>query len=288
MTATALPPIHAAYVGGDPTVALAEARSIIEHSITHQPRSLQKRIGPSELGTPCDHCLAAKLAGWTRTDDGIPWLPYVGTAVHAALEEAFIQWDNDLNTVHKAGRRYLAEQSVMVGHLAGEEIWGSCDLFDLEVGMTVDWKIVGASTLRTAKKGPSPVYRTQAHLYGRGWANAGYTVRHVAIAYLPRNSVSLGDAIWWTEPYDPAISEQALERANRLHANLTALASISTEAQDAWITSLPRDRGCYDCSRFPDGAGIPKPGHTPPRDQLAGLIAPASNTADGNPAAQTA
>ncbi|PYG00188.1 hypothetical protein SAMN05216184_104127 [Georgenia satyanarayanai] len=286
MTAATLPPIHAPYVGGDPAAALRELRQTIEHEIVNQPRSLQKRIGPSELGTPCDHCLAAKLAGWTRTDDGVPWLPYVGTAMHAQLEELFIRSENDRNAVHTTGRRYLAEQPVMVGHIGGEEIWGSTDLLDLHVGMTVDWKLVGVTTLRAAKRGPSPVYRTQADLYAKGWNDAGIRVDHVAIAYLPRNAVSLNDAIWWTAPHDRARAEAALERANRLHTNLTALASISVEARDAWITALPRDPGCHDCSRFPDGAGIPKPGHRPPGDDLAGLlISPTAPAAGATPAA---
>ncbi|WP_434080384.1 hypothetical protein [Sanguibacter sp. Z1732] len=85
MTATtALPPRHAPYVGGDADEALREARWVIEHAITHQPRSLQERIGPSEIGNPCDHCLAAKLAGWKQTEDGVPWLPFLGTAAHTA------------------------------------------------------------------------------------------------------------------------------------------------------------------------------------------------------------
>ena len=43
-----------------------EIRGIIEDHITNQPRSLQKEIGPSELGTDCLHCLAARLAGWEK------------------------------------------------------------------------------------------------------------------------------------------------------------------------------------------------------------------------------
>ena len=126
MTATAaLPSIHATYQGGDPHAALRELRATIEHAITNQPRSLQERIGPSELGTPCDHCLAAKLAGWQQTENGVPWLPYVGTAMHAQLEELFITCENErTGGNHTASRRWLCEQPVMVGHIGGEEIWG--------------------------------------------------------------------------------------------------------------------------------------------------------------------
>lgn len=267
-----LPPLHGPYTGADPRQALADARGIIERAITHQPRSLQRLIGPSEIGTPCDHCLAAKLAGWAQTEDGIPWLPYIGTAVHAQLENVFIEHETSRNAPHTTGLRYLTEARVMVGHIGGQEIWGSTDLVDLAAGMTVDWKIVGASTLKKAKAGPSPVYRVQADLYAKGWNDAGYRVDHVAIAYLPRNAVSLDQAIWWTAPHDRARAEAALARAEALHQNLTALASISDTARDAWISQLPRDADCWDCRRFADGAHLTAPGHRPPADSLAGLI----------------
>lgn len=266
------PPFHVPYVGGDPQAALVEARGVIEHAITHHPRSLQTMIGPSEIGTPCDHCLAAKLAGWEQTRDGIPWLPTVGTAVHAWLEEAFITHENRRNASVTTGLRYVTEGRVMVGHIGGQEVWGSVDLTDLHVGMTVDWKIVGASTLKNARRGPSEVYRVQADLYAKGWNDAGHRVDHVAIAYLPRNAVSLNDAVWWSAPHDRSRAEAALARAEQLHANLAALASISTTARDTWITGLPRASGCYDCARFPDGAGITPPGHRPAGSDLAGLI----------------
>jgi len=240
-----------------PDVALREAREAIETAITHQPRSLQKVIGPSELGNPCDHCLAAKLAAWPKAPSA-DWLPYIGTAVHAKLEEVFTA--RAVADV-AAGRpeRYLPEAPVMVGHLGETEVWGTCDLFDIAAGMTIDWKVVGTSTLRTAKVEPSATYRAQAHLYAHGFAAEGYTVRHVAIAYLPRGAVSLDAAVWWTEPYAPAVAVEALARAERMFTNLVALASVSVAARDEWITNLPRAAGCYDCARYADA-----PAPTPP------------------------
>jgi len=241
----------------DPAEALREARAIIETAITTQPRSRQRAIGPSELGNPCDHCLAAKLAHWPRAASA-DWLPYIGTAVHAALEDVFT-----LRAVADvaAGRpeRYLPEARVMVGRLGGQEVWGTCDLFDVAAGMTVDWKVVGSATLRTAKVEPSPTYRKQAHLYAHGFAAEGYTVRHVAIAYLPRGAVSLDSAVWWTEPYSPSIATETLARAERMLTNLDALASVSEATRDEWIASLPRAEGCYDCARFADAPEPPKP-----------------------------
>ena len=44
-----------------------EIRMMIETGIREQPREKQAEIGPSELGSDCLHCLAAKLAGWPQS-----------------------------------------------------------------------------------------------------------------------------------------------------------------------------------------------------------------------------
>lgn len=134
-------------------------RSVIEAAITSQPRSQQKRIGPSEVGNPCTRCLTHKLIGTPESERHAPWLPWIGTAVHAQLEDVFMQANADLEQT-----RYLVEATVAVGEIGGQVITGHADLFDLEVGEVTDWKIVGATTLRNAKaNGPSETYRTQAH-----------------------------------------------------------------------------------------------------------------------------
>jgi hypothetical protein len=269
--ATQLAPAHLQHTNLEPSRALADAHAVIVDAILNHPRSLQTTIGPSELGNPCTHCLAARLAGWKRTDDGTPWLPTIGTAVHAWLEDVFTA--HELATGTPSQHRYLTEAAVMVGHVGGQPIWGSTDLVDLYAGLTVDWKIVGAATLRKARTGPSDVYRAQAHLYAKGWNDAGYRVGHVSIAYLPRNSVSLDQAIWWTEPYDPDLAAATLARADRVATNLAALATLGTDAVTAWISDQPRDPHCYDCARYPDGAGLLTPGHHPRGDDLQDLIA---------------
>jgi len=271
---TTLPPARMPYAGVDIETAAQHVRGIVESAITNQPRSLQKRIGPSELGTPCDHCLAAKLAGWPTGERGVAWLPFVGTAVHAAFEEQITSHEARRNAPHTTGTRWLTEQRVTVGQIGGQDITGSTDLFDTAAGATFDWKIVGESILRSARRnGPSPTYRAQAHLYGRGWVAAGHHVTTVAIWYLPRNDMRGFDGgHLWHEPYDEQVALAALDRANRIHTNLTALESISTQARDAWITALPRDPHCFDCARFPDRpAGTAAPGHTPGHE-LDGLI----------------
>ncbi len=153
-----------------------EIRRIIETRMSSQPRDLQREIGPSELGTSCVHCLAAKLAGWPERRQPA-WLPFIGTCVHARFEQWFKDVEELVEVPDMDGlalqRRFTPEMRVTVGHLqglhAGYDVQGSIDLYDRKTGSTIDWKIVGNTTLTKVKAhGPSQQYRVQASLYGIG------------------------------------------------------------------------------------------------------------------------
>jgi len=224
--------------------------SILEKAIIGQPRSQQRMIGPSEIGAECEHCLAAKLAGWEQRPDAA-WLPFIGTAVHATLAEIFAPKDE-----------WLVETRLSVGRIGDFEVLGTGDLFHIPTGTVLDWKIVGATTLRKAKGGPSPVYRCQIHTYGLGFLRAGYDVQQVAIYYLPRNAVSLSQGVWFQEEFSPLIALEALERATRI------LDRINAEG-DGFITDLPRAKDCYDCQKYHDWQG--KSAATSSLDELLGV-----------------
>ena len=191
-----------------------EIRGIIEDHITNQPRSLQKEIGPSELGTDCLHCLAARLAGWEKRQSAA-WLPFIGTCVHERFEHLFNSRKDEFTVPDDDGgepwavKRFEAERHVDVGAIHGlhgmSRVHGSIDLYDAETGMTIDWKITGTTTLRNVKaNGPSQQYRVQASLYGIGLENDGEPCEKNAIYFLPRNSVSLNNA-----PPNPASGRSA-------------------------------------------------------------------------------
>lgn len=211
-----------------------EIDAILEKAMIGEPRNMQQAIGPSEIGSDCDHCVAAKLAGWVQSEEAA-WLPWVGTAMHAYLEQVFTHHPD-----------YLTETRVWVT----EDIPGTSDLFHIPTGTVVDWKLVGTTTLRSAKKGPTPVYRTQAHCYGLGFFRLGHDVRNVAIYYLPRNAMSLKQGVFWSEPWDPQVAIRALERIEKIRETLASFASL--EDRDAYISSLPRAERCWDCKRYPD------------------------------------
>lgn len=208
--------------------------STIEENITNHPRSRQKRIGPSEIGMDCTRRLVHKLAGHDEPERGPAWKPTVGTACHAQMEEWFGSLPDE----------FKVEERVLVGQIGEDYITGSTDLFIPAEGAVVDWKFVGPTRLKAYRsKGPGNQYRTQAHLYGKGWETAGYQVSTVMIAFLPRDG-ELSDAYFWWEPYDPMVALTALVRANQISQDIT------NRGADAVLASYEpcTDRWCPWCA----------------------------------------
>lgn len=265
----------------------AELLGVVEHAIVNAPRSLQKAIGPSEIGHPCARRIAYKLAGAPEVNTGrlTPWKPAIGTAVHAWLDETFGRANLDRDDYDQTGGRYWCEVRVDVGEILGEAITGSCDL---RVDDTViDFKIVGDPTLRRVKKErhPGQQYRVQSHLYGRGWTRpfeggwahgfenrSGVPIRTVGVWFLPRNQ-ELRQAYLWTEPYDERVAIEALTRAEGI-AKLTGALGV----QAAELLP-PTESYCSGCPFFKPGSndltqgcpGVIKP--QDPTVTFAGVLA---------------
>lgn len=230
----------------DPATALQrELLWAIENRIDYAPRSLQTRIGPSEIGHPCQRRIGYKLTGVEAVNIGDPaWYPTIGTAVHAWLEDVMKWLNGHLGTLVEGGPRFLLEHKVDVGEICGEHVTGTSDVFDRVTGTVVDWKIVGERQLKKYREnGPGDQYRTQGHLYGRGWVRRGYQVNRVAIMFLPRDRM-LREAFMWSEPYDEAVAVQALQRAE----------GITTMTRTLGVGALPllatADAFCQFCPHF--------------------------------------
>lgn len=261
MTLPLIPCAPTEHLIDDPTGRVAERdyMTAIRAAITNHPRSLQKRIGPSEIGHPCARRLGYKLLGAPEVNQfpDVPWKPTVGTAVHAWAEDAF-HADNAHDDEHL---RWLIESRVDVGEVGGVAVTGSADLFDRHTGTVIDHKVVGKTQLTKYRaKGPGQQYRAQAHLYGRGFARRGLRVRRVMIAFLPRDG-ELKDAYIWSEPYDEQVALDALQRVEGIHL---ATATIGVAALAALATA---DAFCSRCPYFKRGSTDPAAGC--PGDQEA-------------------
>lgn len=158
-------------------------------------RSNQVQIGPSELGG-CRRKVYYRLHDQHPTNDNEMKLAAImGTAIHAAIENAIELADPE-------GKKYLVEQEVEYGDMKAH-----IDLWIPETGDVVDWKTVKKTNLSYF---PSTQQRWQVQVYGYLIEKSGKgkptTVNLVAI---PRDGDER-DIKVHSEPYDPAIAEEAL------------------------------------------------------------------------------
>lgn len=247
----------------DPDVTASEMFGLIADAITNQPRSLQTRIGPSELGTPCDRRLGFKLAGVPEVNNkhGVGWKAFVGTALHEQFAQIFerLEIARYENSEHTTPRWYV-EDRVTAGQINDDDIDGNCDLFDAWTGNVWDWKFTTRNKIREEYRphGPGQQYTVQAQNYGRGWATRGMDVRNVGIIFMTRDG-EYTDRHVWHAPFQPNISEQAFARANSIDLAIRSL------GVDFTIPTLPTaDAYCSYCPWFRKNANTSAtacPGH---------------------------
>jgi hypothetical protein len=226
-----------------PPSTLDEVRGALMRYENSRPRSVQRTLGPSELGTPCDRQIGLKLAGVQRHERGLPWAPMCGTAVHGLMEQV-LQAENE-----RLGRqRWVIEQQVQLD----DELSGHGDAFDTDWGMVVDWKYSGTTARRKASRRTvpneelvSPEYRTQAHLYGLGHRNAGRDVRFVRLVFLAR-SHDFAESVEWTEQYDERIAVDAMMRFYGIRDRVLALNASRNPESLKLIEAAPGD-ACKWC-----------------------------------------
>ncbi len=202
--------------GADHPFKLEIIRMVREYDAS-RPRSLQKHLGPSEIGSGCMRQLGYKLAGKEPVNQSAdPWFPIIGTAVHAWLA-TMLGWYNDVYLGRAANPRFIVENRVNVAAQAGGyNTSGHTDAYDVDNRRVLDWKIVGTTTMRkVTAEGSTDQYRIQGQTYGKGWEQAGYPVDEVMICYLPRSNF-LTRMQLDVFPYDPAVSDAALARVGAI------------------------------------------------------------------------
>ncbi|MFT4202167.1 PD-(D/E)XK nuclease family protein [Gordonia sp. (in: high G+C Gram-positive bacteria)] len=178
-----------------------------------RPRSLQTRLGPSELGHPCDKKMALALADAPRCNAsaGDPLPSLLGSAGHSLMEQALAAYNETY------GQRFLIEQKVSPLHPA-EAFAGTMDCYDLHDDAVIDWKFAGARKMTDVRRDNDPgiLYRTQAHVYALGCERTlGVEPKKVRIVFLPRAGFSTG-AVVWEESYDRDRAEAAIDRVQAL------------------------------------------------------------------------
>ncbi|GAA2457212.1 hypothetical protein [Streptomyces macrosporus] len=253
----------------------ARVGDLITNTAANSPRSQQKRIGPSEVGDPCERKLTYKMYDWPTVNDGDPIASVLGIGFHAWMEEAFTAKQAVLPD---GTPRYKIEQRVVVREGATEDatLAGSSDLYDRATGTVYDWKLTGTSSLdRYRRQGPGDQYRIQAHLYGLGQENAGEHPQRVAIVFVARYH-ELRIHVW-SEPYNRAVAEAAIARLDRIRQQLF---DLDPEAHPERWSLIPTSEAakCRFCPWLLPGStdlsvGCPGADTTAQSTQLEALIA---------------
>lgn len=219
-----------------------ELRRVVHEQANGSARNLQRHLGPSELGVPCDRQVVGKLAGLPVTNHvADPWPSVVGTAVHAWLADAFTAANAGLDFP-----RWLAEQRV-VPH---PDHSGTGDLYDAVETAVVDHKILGESSMAKVRSvaGPPIKYVIQLLLYGKGFRVMGLPVTRVALAAYPRTAASLDGLYVWsreTGPQDDPLIEEVFRLTDRRKSLAAALVSGAVKFTE--IPTAIDDDECYFC-----------------------------------------
>jgi hypothetical protein len=224
---------------------------VIVPYIAGQERNLQKEIGPSEVGSPCVRKVGYGLLQVPAKNPIAPpnWKAFVGTGVHKLLEGALDRYN--LGHFDQVGghERFYVETELQVGEINGVPLIGHCDVYDRVTATVIDWKTNGPTLLKHYKaNGPGQTYRSQIHLYGRGWSRyLGLPVDNVMIVFLPRQG-ELSDAHVWHEPYDEEVALDALGRCDGIW---TALGALGPERGLAALPAV--EDYCGTCDWFVPG-----------------------------------
>jgi hypothetical protein len=235
-----------------------ELRRVVVEQANGSARNLQRHLGPSELGVPCDRQVVGKLAGLPVTNHVVdPWPSIVGTALHAWLADAFTAANAGLDFP-----RWLAEQRVT----PHPDHSGTADLYDAKEFAVVDHKCLGESSMAKvrSKSGPPIKYVIQLLLYGKGYRNLGLPVTRVALAAYPRTAASLDGLYVWeraTGPQDDALIDEVFRLTDRRKAMAEEVLSGRQLITD--IPTAPDDDECFFCpfyrpqSKRDNGPGCP-------------------------------
>jgi hypothetical protein len=250
-------------------------KQIMRHAAEHAPRSVQRTLGPSEIGAPCHRQIVGKLVGYAMPDhpggqrtNHVPdmWPAIIGTAVHAWLGSTFERENDTLGFL-----RYLTELRVA----PTQDHPGNTDLYDTAEQAVVDWKVLGPGSLAKIRSGKPPrKYFVQTLLYGLGCQLMGLPVKRVVICALPRTEATLDSLYVWDHPVwseDDALLLAEVLRVNEIRKQI-ADQVLAGQIRIDEVPIVPDDSECFFCAQYrpqsADDGGIGCPGTKGNRDLI--------------------
>ena len=190
-------------------MAIEDPKELLLHVLhakdASRDRSMQTEVGPSELGG-CKRKVWYRLNAQPHTNDNQSKLAAImGTAIHAAIEEA-------IGAIDPEGKEYLVETEVSFGDMKAH-----VDLFVPSTGAVIDWK---TSKVKNLGYFPSKQQRWQVQVYGYLLAKNGYAVKTVNLVAIARDGAEK-DVKVHSEPYDESVALEALNWLAAVKASTT-------------------------------------------------------------------
>ena len=188
-------------------MAIEDPKELLLHVLHAQDasrdRSMQTEVGPSEIGG-CRRKVWYRLNAQPHTNENQSKLAAImGTAIHAAIEEA-------IGTLDPEGKEYLVETQVAYGDMKAH-----VDLFVPSTGAVIDWK---TSKVKNMSYFPSNQQRWQVQIYGYLLSKNGYEVKTVNLVAIARDG-NEKDIKVHTEPYDETMALAALSWLENVKAS---------------------------------------------------------------------
>jgi CRISPR/Cas system-associated exonuclease Cas4 (RecB family) len=212
-------------------MAIADPKELLLHVLhakdASRDRSMQTEVGPSEIGG-CKRKVWYRLNAQPHTNDNQSKLAAImGTAIHAAIEDA-------IGSLDPEAKEYLVETEVAYGDMKAH-----VDLFVPSTGAVIDWK---TSKIKNLSYFPSNQQRWQVQLYGYLLSKNGYEVKTVNLVAIARDG-SEKDIKVHTEPYDEVMALAALSWL----ANVKASETLPEPEKD--------ESFCKDYCQYYDASG---------------------------------
>lgn len=209
-------------------------------------RDLQGRIGPSDLGDPCNYCLGSKMAG-VKPQRKFSMYPWLGTAIHTLIEHLTHRLRFKLIPGHNELAYKIFGHPTAVAELHIENAvyipgYGWCpahlDFILPEEKCLVDWKSSSKKKVKVYQLRGVPTENTgQTLIYIHAARNNGYDVEAAVLVYIPRDTADLDDLWAYEVMYDEAEVQSIIDRA----------AAIWLWVEAGRWQELDKDPGCYNC-----------------------------------------
>ena len=190
-------------------MAIEDPKELLLHVLhtkdASRSRSTQTQVGPSEIGG-CRRKVWYRLNAQPETNENQSKLAAImGTAIHAAIEDAIGHIDPD-------SKEYLVETEVAYGDMKAH-----VDLFVPSTGAVIDWK---TSKVKNLSYFPSKQQRWQVQVYGYLLSKNFYDVKTVNLVAIARDGAEK-DIKVHTEPYDEAVALEAFAWLNEVKTSVT-------------------------------------------------------------------